>query len=244
MARSKIKKQTTKSTLLFPVVGIGASAGGLDALKQFLQALPAKTGMAFVFIQHLNPNHVSFLPEILQRLSPIPVQHVTDLVKIEPDNLYVIPENKIVTTTDGVLRLEPRIKDHKRNDIIDQFFSSLGVVHQSYAVGIILSGALSDGTVGLQVIKSYGGLTFAQDNRTANFDSMPSSAVKAGVIDFVLSPADIAKRLVEINKLFHTDDTITPTDLAKSEEQIFKQILGVLRTRKGVDFQHPPDGAQ
>jgi two-component system CheB/CheR fusion protein len=238
MATSINKKKLTKSTLLFPVVGIGASAGGLEALKQFLQALPAKTGMAFVFIQHLNPNHVSILPEILQRYSPIPVQPVTDLVKIEPDNLYVIPENKIVTTTDGVLRLEQRVKNNQRNDIIDQFFSSLGVVHQSYAVGIVLSGALSDGTVGLQVIKSYGGLTFAQDNRTANFDSMPSSAVKAGVIDFVLPPADIAKRLVEINKPFHTAVNEKLTALEKSEEHIFKQILGILRTRRGVDFQH------
>jgi two-component system CheB/CheR fusion protein len=238
MATSKNNKQPTKSTLLFPVVGIGASAGGLDALKQFLQALPAKTGMAFVFIQHLNPNHVSILPEILERVSPIPVQHVTDMVKIEPDHLYVVPENKVVTTTDGVLNLEPRVNNPKKNDIIDQFFSSLGVVHQSYAVGIILSGALSDGTVGLQVIKSYGGLTFAQDNRTANFDSMPSSAVKAGVIDFVLPPAKIAERLVEINKPFQTNTATNSGHLSKSEDQVFKQILGVLRMRRGVDFQH------
>jgi two-component system CheB/CheR fusion protein len=238
MATSKNKKQTNTSALLFPVVGIGASAGGLDALKQFLQALPAKTGMAFVFIQHLNPNYVSILPEILERVSPIPVQQITDLVKIEPDHLYIIPENKTVTTSDGLLHLEPRIKDHKKNDIIDQFFSSLGLVHQSYAVGIVLSGALSDGTVGLQVIKSYGGLTFAQDNSSANFDSMPSSAVKAGVIDFVLPPAKIAARLVEINRPFQSYSTANQGELAKSEEQIFKQILGILRTRRGVDFQH------
>ncbi|MGF7081034.1 CheR family methyltransferase [Mucilaginibacter sp. UYCu711] len=237
MATSKNKKQTTSSTVLFPVVGIGASAGGLEAMKQFLQALPAKTGMAFVFIQHLSPNHVSILPEILERVSPIPVQQVTDLVKIEPDRLYIVPENKVVTTTDGVLHLEPRINNHKKNDIIDQFFSSLGLVHQSYAVGIVLSGALSDGTVGLQVIKSYGGLTFAQDNRSANFDSMPSSAVKAGVIDFVLPPAKIAERLIEVNKLFQSDAAISG-DIAKSEDQIFKQILAVLRTRRGVDFQN------
>src|ERR1700710_2415887 len=139
MAALKNKKQVTTSTLQFPVVGIGASAGGLEALKQFLQALPAKTGMAFVFIQHLNPRHVSILPEILERVSPIPVQHITDRVHIEPDHLYIVPENKVVTTADGILQLEPRNKDHKKNDMIDQFFSSLGVVHQSYAVGIVLS---------------------------------------------------------------------------------------------------------
>jgi two-component system, chemotaxis family, CheB/CheR fusion protein len=232
MAAPKNKKQTAISTLQFPVVGIGASAGGLDALKQFLQALPAKTGMAFVFIQHLNPSHVSILPEILERTSPIPVQHITDQVQVEPDRLYIVPENKVVTASDGILQLEPRVKGHKKNDVIDKFFSSLGVVHQSYAVGIVLSGALNDGTVGLQVIKSYGGLTFAQDSKSAAFDSMPGSAVKAGVIDFVLPPAGIARRLIEINKPFQPDAG------EKSEEQVFKHILAVLRTRRGVDFQH------
>lgn len=232
MAALKNKKQVTTSTLQFPVVGIGASAGGLEALKHFLQALPAQTGMAFVFIQHLNPSHVSILPEILERISPIPIQHITDQVHIEPDRLYIVPENKVVTASDGILQLEPRIKNYKKNDLIDQFFSSLGVVHQSYAVGIVLSGALNDGTVGLQVIKSYGGLTFAQDSGSAAFDSMPGSAVKAGVIDFILPPAKIAERLVEINKPFQPDAS------AKSEEQVFKQILSVLRARRGVDFQH------
>ena len=232
MTTLKNKKYVTTSTLQFPVVGIGASAGGLEALKQFLKALPANTGMAFVFIQHLNPSHVSILPEILERISPIPVQHITDRVHIEPDRLYIVPENKVVTTADGILQLEPRDKNHKKNDMIDQFFSSLGVVHQSYAVGIVLSGALNDGTVGLQVIKSYGGLTFAQDSGSAAFESMPGSAVKAGVIDFVLPPAKIAERLVEINKPFQPDAG------AKSEEHVFKQILSLLRARRGVDFQH------
>jgi two-component system CheB/CheR fusion protein len=223
------KKNVTVSTLQFPVVGIGASAGGLDALKQFLQALPAKTGMAFVFIQHLHPSHISILPEILERISPVPVLHITDQVQIAPDRLYIVPENKVVTASDGILQLEPRIKNYKKNDLIDQFFSSLGVVHQSYAVGIVLSGALNDGTVGLQVIKSYGGLTFAQDSGSAAFDSMPGSAVKAGVIDFILPPAKIAERLVEINKPFQPDAG------AKSEEQVFKQILSVLRPpRRGL----------
>lgn len=114
--------------------------------------------------------------------------------------------------------------------MIDQFFSSLGLVHQSFAVGIVLSGTLTDGTVGLQVIKSYGGLTFAQDNGSAAFNSMPNSAVKAGVIDFVLPPAGIAQQLIEINKPFRNE--------VQSEDQVFKQILTVLRARRGVDFQN------
>ena len=147
----------------FPVVGIGASAGGLDAFKSFLRALPEKPGMAFVFIQHLSPEHTSILPEILEKISPFPVHQITDNLHLDKDNLYIIPENKVVTVVDSKLKLEPLDKQHKKGNTIDLFFSSLGVVHQSFAVGIVLSGALSDGTLGLQVIKSYGGLTFAQD---------------------------------------------------------------------------------
>jgi two-component system CheB/CheR fusion protein len=154
----------------FPVVGIGASAGGLEAVRSFLKALPAKPGMAFVFIQHLSPTHESILPEILEKVAPFPVHQITDNIHLEPDNLYIIPQNKIVTTTDGILKLAPLDNKNKQGNTIDLFFSSLGVVHQSYAVGIVLSGALSDGTAGLQVIKSYGGLTFAQDEGSAAFD--------------------------------------------------------------------------
>ncbi|WP_462265340.1 CheR family methyltransferase [Mucilaginibacter sp.] len=237
MATSKSKTDNIVSSNQFPVVGIGASAGGLEAFKQFLGALPVKTGMAFVFIQHLNPNHVSLLPEILERISPVPVQSAVDLVKLKPDHLYVVPENKMVTTTDGVLLLEERTNLAKRSDVIDRFFSSLGVVHQSYAVGIVLSGALSDGTVGLQAIKSYGGLTFAQDGGSAAFKSMPNSAVKAGVIDFILPPAKIAERLIEINQPFH-ETADQESNTGASEEQIFKQILMVLRARRGVNFEN------
>src|SRR6202007_2413691 len=121
-----------------------------------------------------SPQHESALPEILQKVTAFPVQHITDNVHLEPDHLYIIPENHTVTATDGVLKLAPLDnKKNKKTNTIDLFLSSLGVVYQSYAVGVILSGALHDGTLGLQVIKSYGGLTFAQDESSAAFDSMP-----------------------------------------------------------------------
>ncbi|MDB5157456.1 MAG: chemotaxis protein CheR, partial [Mucilaginibacter sp.] len=223
----------------FPIVGIGASAGGLDAARTFLKALPAKPGMAFVFVQHLSPTHESILPEILQKVTPFPVQQITDNIHLEPDNLYIIPQNKIVTTTDGILKLAPLDNKNKKGNTIDLFFSSLGVVHQSYAVGIILSGALNDGTVGLQVIKSYGGLTFAQDEGSAAFDSMPRSAVQAGVVDFVLPPEQIAQHLIDINHPFtaYTSAEISKT-LPQQDNEIFKQILTVLRVRRGVDFTY------
>jgi two-component system CheB/CheR fusion protein len=224
----------------FPVVGIGASAGGLDAVKAFLHALPPKSGMAYVFIQHLSPDYTSILPEILQKFAPFPVRQITDNIHLEPDNLYIIPSNKVVTTTDGVLKLAPLDKNHKKNNTIDLFFSSLGVVHQSFAVGIVLSGALDDGTLGLQVIKSYGGLTFAQDEDTAAFDSMPKSAIDSGAVDFVLSPEEIAKKLIAINHPFHADYSSIEVDntLPQQDAETFKQILTVLRVRRGVDFAY------
>jgi two-component system CheB/CheR fusion protein len=144
--------------------------------------------MAYVFVQHLSPGHESLLPEILQKVTPFPVQQITDNIHLEQDNLYIIPQNKIVTATDGVLKLAPLDEKNKKSNTIDLFFSSLGVVHQSFAVGVVLSGALHDGTLGLQVIKSYGGLTFAQDEGSAAYDSMPKSAIAAGAVDFILPP--------------------------------------------------------
>jgi two-component system CheB/CheR fusion protein len=233
------KSKEGPSSPQFPVVGIGASAGGLDAVKTFLKALPAKTGMAFVFVQHLSPSHESILPGILQKVTPFPVHQIIDNIHLEPDNLYIIPENKIVTVVDSVLKLAPRQKNKKGNTI-DLFFSSLGVVHQSYAIGVILSGALNDGTLGLQVIKSYGGLTFAQDEGSAAFESMPKSAVKAGVVDFVLPPEKIARHLITINYPFHTD--YSPEEkkatVPQQDNEVFKQILTVLRVRRGVDFAY------
>jgi two-component system CheB/CheR fusion protein len=224
----------------FPVVGIGASAGGLDAFKQFLKALPSNSGMAFVFVQHLSPGHVSLLPEILAKVSPIPVEQIKDNMHLEKDHLYIIPENKIVTALDGVLKLTSPPAKFKKNNTIDLFFSSLGAVHQSYAVGVVLSGALNDGTVGLQVIKSYGGITFAQDAASAGFESMPNSAVKNGVVDFVMPPQDIAAHLISINRPFHEnnqeDKKIDPQ--VREDDDVFKQILTVLRVRRGVDFQY------
>lgn len=233
------KENGKETSNQFPIVGIGASAGGLEALKLFLKELPAKSGMAYVFVQHLSPSHESILPEILAKLSPIPVHEITDNIHLQQDNLYIIPENKTLSATDGVLKLSPLDRQHTKSNTIDQFFSSLGSVHQSYAIGIILSGSLRDGTVGLQVIKSYGGLTFAQDEDSATFEGMPGSAAKAGVVDFILPPGEIAKKLVSINYPFQgiESQALTP-DNSQEDNDVFKQILTVLRVRRGVDFQY------
>ena len=223
------------SNIRFPVVGIGASAGGLEAIKTFIQSIPRKSGMAFVFVQHLSSGRESALPEILKKISKIPVLEVSDEINLEKDHFYTIPSNKILITVDGKLKLGDKKQQTKTIDI---FLSSLGVVHQSYSVGIILSGALNDGTLGLQVIKTYGGITLAQDERSAAFDDMPKSAVKAGAVDFILPPEDMVGKLIKLNRPFHEDYSkkeITE-NIPKRDEEIFKQLLTVIRVRRGVDF--------
>jgi len=125
-------------------VGIGASAGGLDAFKRFLRAIPNELGMAYVLVQHLNPTHESLLPEILARETSLPVHEITDDIKLAPDHIYIIPENKILTTSDGVLKLSPRDLAKHPNMPIDVFFASLAEVHNTFAVGIVLSGTGTD----------------------------------------------------------------------------------------------------
>ncbi|EOR95598.1 Chemotaxis protein methyltransferase CheR [Arcticibacter svalbardensis MN12-7] len=235
----------TVSDLQFPVVGIGASAGGLDAVKQFLKSVPAKSGMAYIFVQHLSPTHESVLTEILERTALIPVHKITDNIHLEKDNLYIIPENKILTAIDGRLRLAPLDQKHHKVKVIDLFFSSLAVVHQSYAVGIVLSGTLNDGTLGLQVIKAYGGITFAQDEASAAYDDMPKNAINTGAVDFVLSPDKIAGQLMRLNHVFQKNGSSTEEGVTGPEqksEETLKELLSILRVRRNVDFTYYKSG--
>ena len=240
----KDKQKPPASVQNFPIVGIGASAGGLDAFKRLLKAIPDNSGMAYVLVQHLDPSHESILPEILSRVTNIPVHEITDDIELAPDHIYIIPSNKILISTDGVLKLATRDKKIL-NLSIDVFFTSLAEVHQSFAVGVVLSGTGSDGTLGLKAIKEHGGITFAQDSESASYDSMPQSAVNAGVVDFILSPENIPAQLLQINNTYKTaysetddveDDNSLP--IPKDDEEIFKHILALLRQRSGVDFTY------
>ena len=183
----------------FPIVGIGASAGGLEAFSALLKHLPLDTGMGFVLVQHLDPVHESALTQLLGRATSLPVHEVTNNLRVEPNHVYVIPPNTNLGITDGVLTLGPRPKTRTPNRSIDFFFEALANDQRDCAVGVILSGTATDGTVGLEAIKAEGGITFAQDE-SARYDSMPRSAVAAGSVDFVLSPADIATELARIAK--------------------------------------------
>ncbi|GAB2799609.1 hypothetical protein GCM10027275_51890 [Rhabdobacter roseus] len=226
------------STNTFPVVGIGASAGGLEAFRKLLKAIPEKSGMAYVLVQHLAPTHESHLPELLQKVTSIPVLEIADEIKVEPDHIYILPSNKMLVANDGVLQLSPRpTKKGKLNLPIDLFFTSLAEIHQSNAIGVVLSGTGNDGTQGLKAIKEYGGITFAQDEASAAHAGMPQSAAQAGVVDFVLPPEEIPPKVLALTNLIHGNagnESATPM----ADNEAFKQILALLRIRRGTDFTY------
>ncbi|CAN5396472.1 hypothetical protein BH09BAC3_BH09BAC3_38090 [soil metagenome] len=232
----KSKTQPPVTVQNFPIVGIGASAGGLDAFKRLLAAIPENSGMAYVLVQHLDPSHESILPEILQRVTKIPVHKITEDIHLAPDHIYITPSNKILTSTDGVLQLTPREKKNV-NLSIDIFFASLADVHKEFAVGVVLSGTGSDGTLGLKAIKEHGGISIVQDSGSAAYDSMPQSAVHAGVVDFILSPEKIPAQLLRISSAYKTSHFFKEEEeIPKGDGDIYKQILLLLRHRSGVDF--------
>ena len=236
------KKATEKkvlSTNAFPVVGIGASAGGLDAFKKLLKAIPEDSGMAYVLVQHLDPSHESLLPDLLQKVTNIPVLEISDEIKVEPNHIYVIPSNKMMVANDGVLQLTSRLAKTKneRHLPIDLFFTSLAEVHQTHAIGVVLSGTASDGTLGLKAIKDHGGITFAQDEASAAYEGMPNSAVQAGVVDFILSPDKMPQKILELSKSMNGNGGDGQT-LLQEDEDVFKQIISLLRIGKGTDFTY------
>ncbi|HEY0676678.1 MAG TPA: chemotaxis protein CheB, partial [Chitinophagaceae bacterium] len=188
-----------KTEVTFPVVGIGASAGGIEAMTELLKNLSPVTGMAFVYIQHLDPTHESMLTSILGRATKMKVVEAGHQMEIEPNHLYIIPPNQEMNIEDGRLLLNQRKERPAIHMPIDQFLVSLAQKKQDSAIGVVLSGNANDGTLGLKAIKTEGGFTFAQDD-SARFKSMPKSAIAEGVVDMVLSPAEIAAELERLCK--------------------------------------------
>ncbi|MDB5047753.1 MAG: ATPase [Fibrobacteres bacterium] len=225
------------------VVGIGASAGGLEAFTRLLKNLPGDTGMAFVLIQHLEPTHTSHLTDLLSKSTGIPVTEVRDGSVIEPDHVYVIPPNSNMALTDGILHLTPRGEARGLHLPIDFFLRSLAQNGNGRSVGIILSGTGTDGTLGLAEIKAAGGITFAQDSGSAKFPGMPLSAVAEGCVDLVLPPEGIALELARIAGLPYFDSRAPAENVhpfAGCDEE-FARIVELLRGSSGVDFAHYRD---
>jgi two-component system CheB/CheR fusion protein len=221
------------------IVGIGASAGGLEAFRLLIAHVPANTGLAFVFVQHLDPKHHSNLTEILAGVSAIPVRQAADGMKVEPNVLYVIPPDAGLEIMNQVLRITPRAPVHSGPHMpIDRFLRSLAQECGSRAIGVILSGAGTDGAAGVEAVKAAEGVTFAQDPTTAKFDSMPQAAIGTGCVDFVLSPAAIAAELTTLAHhpyIAENEDAGPPGWTADLNEQ-FDPIFAVLREATGVDF--------
>jgi two-component system, chemotaxis family, CheB/CheR fusion protein len=224
---------------IFPVVGIGASAGGLSAFTKLLKVLPIDTGMAFVLVQHLDPKHVSLLPELMKRATSMLVIEVTDGLRVEPDHIYVMPPNHSLALLHGVLHLMPRPDKHGKHLPIDDFLKSLAEDYQSNSIGVILSGTASDGTLGMKAIKAAGGITFAQSEDSAEYNSMPHSAISAGYVDFVLTPEEIARELARIAHYPYLrqapPDIETETPVKNND---ISKIIVLLRAHTSVDFAY------
>ena len=216
-----------------PVVGVGASAGGLEAFTHLLQALPVDTGMAFVLVQHLAPTHPSALAEILSRATTMPVTDVEEDLLVEP-NRYVIPPGRELLISECRLHLVVRGPQGQHRPI-DGFLRSLAQDQRHRAIGVILSGTGSDGTLGLEEIKAAGGITFAQDD-TALQQGMPKSAIASGCVDFVLPPERIAKELSHFGRHPYLAPGAAATLSAPASRPDLSKVLPLLREAAGVDF--------
>ncbi len=232
---SQQTEPSRQESLLFPIVGIGASAGGLEALEQFLRQVPQGSGMAFVIVQHLDPTHTGIMPELLQRTTGMEVFQVRDRMRVKPNCVYVIPPNKDMSILHGVLHLfEPTAPRGLRLPI-DFFFRSLAEDRQERSIGVILSGMGSDGTMGLRAIKGKAGVALVQEPASARFDSMPRSAIDAGLADLVAPAEDLPRLISEYlrHALF-----IVKTDLPLEEkdQSALEKSLILLRAKTGHDF--------
>ncbi|MGH7941681.1 MAG: chemotaxis protein CheB, partial [Limisphaerales bacterium] len=224
----------------FTIIGIGASAGGLEAFTRLLSNLPENTGMAFVLVQHLDPDHASHLTNLLTKATAMPVREVKNGMTIKPNHVFIIPPNFNMGIAKRKLILTPRDETRVPHLPVDFFFRSLAKEQQSWAIGVILSGTGSDGAAGLAEIKSAGGLTFAQDEKSAKFSGMP---LHAGNVDFVLPPERIAQELARIG---HDPYLALPATTESEDQEAeagrnFRRILAILRSHTNVDFSQYRD---
>ena len=239
-SNSKTSIQLKHKAENFPIVGIGASAGGLDALTQVLKHLPINTGMAFILLQHLDPKHESMSAEIFSRATRMEVAEVKDSMRVQPNCIYTLPPGFGMEIHNRILKLVPRTEVSGLHLVIDLFLQSLAQDLKNRAVGVLLSGTGSDGTLGLMAIKAEGGITFAQDPKSAKFDGMPQSAIHSGAVDLILSPRQISE---ELTRIAHHPYVVPVIEIGSEDQPLSPQnslshIFRVLRTRCHVDFTY------
>ncbi len=234
---NKIKKigNVSKDSSKFLIVGIGASAGGLEAIKKLLENIPENNEMAFIIVQHMDPTHKSSLVNILSGYTSMKVMEALDGVQVLPENVYIIPPNKDMGILDGKLQLMDPTQPHGLRLPINYFFKSLAQDQKDKSVGIILSGFGTDGSIGLKAIKANGGICIAQDPSTAGSDGMPNSAINTGLVDMILSPEEMPKKLLSYQKSSHNilKKILTPED---KTIQSLRKIFILIRNRTGQDF--------
>lgn len=239
------KKKIEQSDKNFPIVGIGGSAGAIEAVMEIVSNLTSSTGMAYVYLQHQSPDFESRMVEVLSKKSKIPIIQVEDKLPVEPDYFYVIPPGKEATIAEGEFRLVKRSAEQAMDHSpINRFFISLADTFKEFTVGVILSGADGDGTQGLKAIKIAGGLTFAQ-NESAMFQSMPKTAIAAGAVDLVLSPGEIAEELKSLSKqkeiYYQALKDLSGEAISGKDEDLIA-ILQMVQKSSGVDFdQYKPN---
>jgi chemotaxis methyl-accepting protein methylase len=219
----------------FPIVGIGASAGGLEALEGFMRAVPVDSGMAFVIVQHLDPTHRALMPELLQRATAMPVTEVKDLTRVRPGCVYVIPPNKDMSLLRGVLHLLDPTERRGLRLPINFFLRSLAQDQQERSVGVILSGMGTDGTEGLRAIKEQAGLALVQDPKSAKFDGMPRSAIEAGLADIVASVEELPPRIIAYARHAPLASADASGSAEKTQSALDKVVI-LLRAQTGHDF--------
>lgn len=223
----------------FVVVGIGASAGGIQAIRQFFEGVPADSGIAYVVILHLSPDHDSHLAEVLQVAAPIPVSQVVDQVEVVPDHVYVIPPDKSLTMEDGLLSVSPRLSIEERRAPVDIFFRTLAQSRGRMAVSVILSGTGANGSMGLKRIKELGGLTLVQKPEDAEFTDMPLHSLATGLVDQVLPVADMPAAIIAYRDwLERLKLPSTRADHSEIDEHALRDIFTELRVRTGHDFSN------
>jgi two-component system, chemotaxis family, CheB/CheR fusion protein len=222
------------------IAAVGASAGGVEAFTELLTNLPADTGMAFVLIQHLDPKHQSLLSGLLAKKCTMPVVEVTKGMRLEPNRVYVIPPNATMTVADHSLQLEKRSESGGKHMPVDLFMRSLAARQGVRAIGVILSGSGTGGTLGMAEIQAHGGVTFAQDESSARYDGMPRSVTDAGCVDYILPPKSIAHELARIAR----HPYVTHASSSDSAEIPVQQgnglatVFQLLRRSTGLHFAH------
>lgn len=226
--------QEEGATATFPIVAIGASAGGLEAFSNLLRSLPSEPGLALVFIPHLDPTHESALVELLSRTTPLPVVQAAEGMRVTVNRVYVLPPNSDMTISDGVLHLVQRAPGRAHHMPIDTFFRSLAEDQSGNAIGVILSGTANDGTLGLAAIKGNSGTTYAQDSDSAKYDGMPSSAIASGVVDYVFPPDRIAQELLRVQR--QPSGQESSSEMFDGKERLMKDVFRLLKSYSKVDF--------